>query len=189
VPAQHASGIHFHGLNGSLAEHVVGQGQSPACVGPRAGSGAGQPQPQALQQQAGATMPAAGPEWECVVVLTSGLVDLLDPGELHAVMAGCLGLHAALTSKAVDATAAAPGGQPQHPTNSGASNSGSSSDAERQRARCRSLGAMHTLGALCVLCPEVLSQRLPPQLAPLFVPRIQPVLLRGLKYLAFYCDR
>ena len=118
---------------------------------------------------------------------------------VQAVLAGCLGFHAALTSKAVDsgwslagAAASIAAGGPAPAASSCGSGSGSASsgsDAERAKALCRSLSAMHTLGALCALCPEAVAQRLPPQLAPLFAPRIQPVLLRALRYLALFSDR
>lgn len=111
-------------------------------------------------------------------------------------MAGCLGFHAALTSTSVDeaagsAVAAAVAVLPPSAASPLGANARDSraSDAERARALCRGLGAMQTLGALCALCPEALAQRLPPQLAPLFAPRIQPVLLRALRYLSFFADR
>jgi hypothetical protein len=93
--------------------------------------------------------------------LNSGLLDLLEPQELQGVVTGCLGFHAALTSPACR-------------------------EAPQLAVLCRSMAALATLGALG---PEALTQRLPHQMAPFFQSRMQPVLLRALRYLSLYCDR
>ncbi|GAB4817978.1 hypothetical protein N2152v2_005024 [Parachlorella kessleri] len=168
----------FHGLHGALAEQAA-----------PAGSRLGTP----LLTAAAAAEPSVV-EWDCLLVLTSALVDLLEPLELQAVVGGCLGFHAAATVPTSAAGArGASGGAAAVASMRGRGSSGrgrsSGQEAEQQGVLCRSLGAMHTLGALCALCPEELSHRLPPGLAPLFATRIQPAMLRGLRYLTLYADR
>jgi hypothetical protein len=105
-------------------------------------------------------------DWQCALVLTSGLVDLLEPAELQAVLAGLLGFLAAAT--------AAPGSD------------GSGGDAVQLR---RGVAALATLGALCHLDPPTLASRLPASMAPFFHSYICPVLRRCLRYLAPLADR
>ena len=115
----------------------------------------------------------AAQEWQCALVLTSGLVDLLEPEELQAVMAGSLAFHAALTCPAV--SGAAPTAGPE---------------AAQLAVLCRSMAALASLGALAELGgAEVLVQRLPHAMAPFFFSRVQPVLRRSLRYLALCADR
>ena len=164
----------LHGLNGSLAEGqgvmaagLAGQQPGAASGSSRAGS------PRELLAGTGSSSgscgvaAAAGAEaqdWQCALVLSSGLLDLLEPQELQGVVAGCLGFHAALTSPACR-------------------------EGPQLTVLCRSMAALATLGALCTLGPEALTQRLPHQMAPFFHSRMQPVLLRGLRYLSLFCDR
>ena len=115
---------------------------------------------------------AAAQDWQCALVLTSGLVDLLEPEELQAVLAGCLGFHAALTCPA--ASGAAPSASPE---------------AAQLAVLCRSTAALASLGALAALGPEVLLQRLPHAMAPFFFSRVQPVLRCALRYLSLCADR
>jgi len=115
---------------------------------------------------------AAAQEWQCALVLTSGLVDLLEPEELQAVMAGCLGFHAALTCPA--ASGATPSASPE---------------AAQLAVLCRSMAALASLGTLAALAPEALVQRLPHAMAPFFFSRVQPVLRRALRYLSLCGDR
>lgn len=116
---------------------------------------------------------AEGQGWRCALVLTSGLVDLLEPAELQAVMTGSLALHAALVSPA-GSGAGAPAGV----------------DAAAQLAvLCRSMAALGTLGSLAALCPDALAARLPHQMAPFLHSRILPLLRRSARHLSLYCDR
>ena len=153
LPAQ----ARLHGLAGSMAEQ-------PAMAAGLAGQ-----QPEAAFGSSGSSgvtgaAGAEGQDWQCALVLTSGLLDLLEPQELQGVVAGCLGFHAALTSLACR-------------------------EAPQLAVLCRSMAALATLGALCTLGPEALAQRLPHQMAPFFHSRMQPLLLRALRYLSLYCDR
>lgn len=181
------SDARLHGLNGSsaAAETQPGAGTQPAAptlppsTPPEGGLVLPQPSSVSVLQEerSGATLlPAVAAEargWQCALVLTSGLVDLLDPQELQAVMLGCLAFHAALTSPA--GVGAAPGVAPK--------------EAAQLGVLCRSMAALGTLGALGALCPDALARRLPHQMAPFLFSRIQPLLRRSLRYLSLYCDR
>ena len=114
----------------------------------------------------------AAQEWRCALVLTSALVDLLEPAELLAVLAGCLGFHAALSCPA--AAGLSPGGGPE---------------AAQLALLCRSAAALASLDALCALGPDALAARLPAAMAPFFHSRIQPVLRRAGRYLQLFADR
>lgn len=116
---------------------------------------------------------AEGRGWQCALVLTSGLVDLLEPGELQTVMVGCLALHAALVSPAACGTGAPVGVEA----------------AAQLAVLCRSMAALGTLGSLAALCPDALAARLPHQMAPFLHSRILPLLRRSARYLSLYCDR
>ena len=143
----------LHGMNGAAAPPLPQHQKQPGPAG--AGAGACPPRP----HEGG---------WQCAVVLTSALVDLLDAAELLAVLAGVLGVHAALL--------APPGG-------------GGSGPDDQLRVLCRSLAALATLGTLGVLCPESLARQLPQQMAPYLHSRVLPVLARALRYMPLYCDR
>lgn len=187
----------LHGPNGSLPSQAPAGGLGAAGgagLGSRAagGSGARPPAAKALQPgeaerlelllpssslaaeegSAAGLVATAAQEWQCGLVLTSGLVDLLEPEELQAVMAGCFGFHAALTCPA--ASGASPTAGPE---------------AAQLAVLCRSMAALASLGALAELGPEVLAQRLPHGMAPFFFSRVQPVLRRALRYLALCADR
>lgn len=187
----------FHGLNGELAAAAAAGRQESGSSSGGAGRAAAAAAPAAEQAAGGESWEsscAAGSagrgRWECALVLTSALVDLLGPLELQAVLAGCLGFHVALTCEAANSLfAAGPGVVAVTAGGAAAAAAGFGSEAARQQGLCRGLGAVATLGALCALCPDVVARRLPPQLAPLFATRIQPALLRGLRYLALYGDR
>lgn len=187
----------LHGLNGSVPPQPTG-GQVAAgggSVSSRAGGGGGgsgkaaakplQPGEAeglelllpssscaAAEGSSAGLVAGAAQEWQCALVLTSGLVDLLEPEELQAVMAGCLGFHAALTCPA--ASGAGPSAVPE---------------AAQLAVLCRSMVALASLGALAALAPEALVQRLPHAMAPFFFSRVQPVLRRALRYLALCSDR
>lgn len=153
-PPSTASSDGSQGARG-LTLHAISSGPEPGSGGSTARS---------------AVAAVEGRDWQCAVVLTSALLDLLEPAELQAVMAGCLAFHAALTSPA--GAGLAPGGE-----------------ATQLAVLCRSMAALASLGALAALCPEALLQRLPPAMAPFFASRIQPVLRRCLRYLALFGDR
>lgn len=185
----------LHGPNGSVPPPQAGgqAGQAPAATSSRGvGSGRAAREAQARpardseglellppssswrREDAGSAgvAAAAAQEWQCALVLTSGLVDLLEPEELQAVMTGCLGFHAALTCPA--ASGAAPSASPE---------------AAQLAVLCRSTAALASLGALAALAPEALVQRLPHAMAPFFFSRMQPVLRRALRYLSLCADR
>lgn len=141
----------LHGLNGGAAEPAAEGGSSSS---------------------SSVTSSSQDPP-QCAVVLTSALVDLLEPAELKAAMAGCLGFHAELTCAA--GIGPEPGAVPAE-----------------QAAQGRSMAALATLGSLCALGPasaDILSQQLPRAMAPLFATRVQPLLLRSLRFLALFTDR
>eukprot|EP00887_Chlorella_sp_A99_P005256 scaffold1.g5256.t1 len=156
----------FHSLAGGLARttRAPGPPQLPAALPsgsePRAATAA-----EASEGEAPAGGSSTGMNWEPALVLTSRLVDLLEPEELQAAMAGCLGLHAALESEAASQPAAVPS------------------------ALARWLAALQTAASLAALAPKLLLRQLPHQAAPLFFSRLQPVLLRARRYLAFQTDR
>lgn len=162
-----AGGCHFHGLGGSLANNGSSGGRSSgSTIGSAGGTG--------------------GVQWECAMVLTSRLIDLLDPGELQAVMAGCLGLHAALEPEPPGGSS---GGGSSQPSTQSAGSEQHQQQQQRVLALCRTLAAVQTLSSLAILGPEVLLRQLPPQGVPLFFSRLQPVLLRARRYLGFCSDR
>ncbi|KAL4437050.1 hypothetical protein ABPG75_004189 [Micractinium tetrahymenae] len=188
----------LHGLNGSSASSAADPAQSSAVASPArsAAAAAGGAAPAAspaaadglvlLQHSSasllgasgsgsglGAAAAAEGQGWQCALVLTSGLVDLLEPGELQAVMVGCLALHAALVSPAASGAGAPVGAEA----------------AAQLAVLCRSMAALGTLGALAALCPDALAARLPHQMAPFLQSRILPLLRRSARYLSLYCDR
>lgn len=126
----------------------------------------------AARSLGGAVAAVEAQQWRCALVLTSALVDLLEPHELQAVLAGCLGFHAALTCPA--AAGLAPGDGPE---------------AAQLALLCRSAAALASLDALCALGPDALAARLPAAMAPFFYSRIQPVLRRAGRYLQLSADR
>ena len=178
----------LHGFNGSSAD-------GPACTAAAAAAAGGHAAPasRAASPGSGLTLVQSSSmatleglpggslvsvasevqEWQCAVVLTSGLVDLLEPEELQGVVAGCMAFHAALCCPA--GAGAAPGAPPR--------------EAAQLAVLCRSMAALGTLGALSTLCPDALAARLPRQMGGFFSARIQPVLRRALRYLSLYCDR
>ena len=177
----------LHGLNGSVPPQPTG-GQVAAgggSVSSRAGGGGGgsgkaaakplQPGEAeglelllpssscaAAEGSSAGLVAGAAQEWQCA----------LEPQDLQAVMAGCLGFHAALTCPA--ASGAGPSAGPE---------------AAQLAVLCRSMAALASLGALAALAPEALVQRLPHAMAPFFFSRVQPVLRRALRHLALCSDR
>lgn len=145
----------LHGLNGGSAAELAGSSGSSSVDAAADAAGGGLQEPQ------------------CAVVLTSALVDLLEPAELLAAMAGCLGFHAALTCPA--GSSSQPGAVPPE-----------------QAAQCRSMAALAMLGSLCAMgaaSADLLAQQLPRAMAPFFATRVQPLLLRSLRFLALFTDR
>lgn len=148
----------------------TGRGRAPdPATGGGAGSSAAGGRPAGLSGS-GPGLPAGGGAWQPGLVLTSGLVDLLEPEELVAVMAGCLGLHAALEPEPQGAP------PPSKETAAGA-------------ALARSLAALASLASLASLAPEALRRQLPQQAAPLFAGRLRPLLLRAARFLPLFTDR
>lgn len=176
-----SAGEQLDGADGGAGETAGAQAASPAAQSARSVSSTNSayglellPSPSLLDPpgQGCAVAAVEAQEWRCALVLTSGLVDLLEPAELQAVMAGCLGFHAALTCPAGAGLA-----------------SGGGAEATELAVLCRSMAALASLAALCTLCPEALAQRLPATMAPFFFSRVQPVLRRAGRYLQLYCDR
>ncbi|KAL4424429.1 hypothetical protein ABPG77_006367 [Micractinium sp. CCAP 211/92] len=186
----------LHGHNGSSAPLVSVLSQPPAGVmAAREGAARGAPASAHLpadaeglvlhqhscaslmgaggSRSALAAAAAEGQGWQCALVLTSGLIDLLEPRELQAVMTGSLALHAALVSPAASGAGAPAGAEA----------------AAQLAAQCRGMAALGTLGSLAVLCPDALTARLPHQMAPFLHSRILPLLRRSARHLSLYCDR
>lgn len=169
----------LHGLNGGAPPQPPQQQQpAPAAAAeveePEETRGLRLLEPGSCRVRGEGIGTAQAQEWQCAVVLTSALVDLLEPDELQATVAGCLGLHAALVCPAASA---------------GLDLSSSDQGAAQRAVACRSPAALASLAALSSLAPEALAQRLPHAMGPFFHSRIQPALRRSARYLQLYCDR